>query len=82
MKPYKYVQIYFYPTSEGLNEDLWFYMVEPGEEYFLHMSLWKNVPLAFTMDGKTESMDITLSKQMEKSSDSCVDDLKYDYVGK
>ena len=57
-------------------------MVEPGEEYFLHMSLWKNVPLAFTMDGKTESMDITLSKQMEKSSDSCVDNVEYDYVGK
>ena len=68
---------------EGLNEDLIFYMVEPGEEYFLHMSLWQQVPLSFKMDGKTESMDITIIKQREQIvSSTCINDVNYDYIGK
>ena len=68
---------------EELNEDLIFYMVEPGEEYFLHMSLWQQVPLSFKMDGKTESMDITIIKQREQIvSSTCINDVNYDYIGK
>ena len=61
-----------------------FYMVEPGEEYLLHMSLWKNVPLKFRMDGKTESMDITVTKQIEtrdSTMNDCNDDVEYSYIG-
>ena len=68
---------------EGVNEELIFYMVEPGEEYFLHMSLWQQVPLSFKMDGKTESMDITIIKQREQIvSSTCINDVNYDYIGK
>ena len=43
-------------------------MVHPGEEYFLHMSLWKNVPFGFKMNEQTESMYVTVTKQVEKRS--------------
>ena len=58
-------------------------MVHPGDEYFLHLSLWKTVPFGFKLDGKTEFMDLTMAKQVEKrdSSADCVDDLEYDFVG-
>ena len=49
------------------------------------MSLWKTVPFGFKLDGKTEFMDLTMAKQVEKidsSTNDCVDDLDYDYVGK
>ena len=60
-------------------------MVHPGEEYFLHMSLWKTVPFGFKLDGKTEFMDLTMAKEVEKrdsSTSDCVDDLEYDFIGK
>ena len=85
LKPYQLIKIYFYPTSEGINEDLFFYLVHPGEEYFLHMSLWKTVPFGFKLDGKTEFMDLTMAKEVEKrdsSTSDCVDDLEYDFIGK
>ena len=85
LKPYQLIKIYFYPTSEGVNEDLFFYMVHPGDEYFLHMSLWKTVPFGFKLDGKTEFMDLTMAKEVEKrdsSTSDCVDDLEYDFIGK
>ena len=65
-----------------------FYMVEPGEEYFLHMSLWKNVPFGYKMDSKTESLDVTLTKQVEKratkldENEHCIDDESYNFIGK
>ena len=68
---------------EGVNEELIFYMVEPGEEYFLHMSLWQHVPLSFKMDRNTEYMDITIIKQREQIvSSRCINDVNYDYIGK
>ena len=79
------IKIYFYPNSHGVNDELFFYLVHPGEEFFLHMSLWKTVPFGFKLDGKTEFMDLTMAKQVEKidsSTNDCVDDLDYDYVGK
>ena len=76
------MQFYFYPTDEGVNENLIFYMVEPGEELFLHYSLWRNVPLTFTMDGNTEMMDITLTKVVEvKDNSACNSDKEYNYIG-
>ena len=61
-----------------------FYMVEPGEEYNLHMSLWKHVPLTFKMDSNTESMDITIKKAVEKRHHgemNCNSDIEYSYTG-
>ena len=83
LEPFKLIKIYFYPNSEGVNEDLFFYMVHPGDEYFLHLSLWKTVPFGFKLDGKTEFMDLTMAKEVEKkdSNANCVDDLNYDFVG-
>ena len=60
------------------------YMVHPGEEYFLHMSLWQNVPLTFKIDGKTESTDITIKKLVEQrdgTTNNCNADVEYSYVG-
>ena len=79
------INIQFYPNSNGVNEDLIFYMVHPGEEFFLHMSLWKTVPFGFKLNAKTEFMDLTIEKQVEiidSSTNECVDDMAYDYVGK
>ena len=83
MLPYSLLQVYFYPTQEGINEDLLFYMVEPKNEYLLHMSLWKNVPLTFRMDGNTESMDITIKKLVEHRDRqmNCNTDVDYSYIG-
>ena len=85
LKPFEMIKIYFYPNSKGVNEELFFYMVHPGEEFFLHMSLWKTVPFGFKLNAKTEFMDLTVEKQVEiidSSTNECVDDMAYDYVGK
>ena len=57
-------------------------MVEPGNEYYVHMSLWKNVPLTFKMDGNTEFMDVTLRKVVEsRDTGNCNSNKDYKYTG-
>ena len=58
-------------------------MVEPGDEYYLDMSLWKTVPFNFMLDSNTESMDITLQRTiMEQDLEECNSDVNYSYIGK
>ena len=78
------MRFYFYPRDDdnGEVESLLFYLVPDGAEYFLHMSLWPNVPFQFTMDDDTESMDIALRKTVTQiDEDVCNSEPDYDFIG-
>ena len=68
------------PNDEGENEDLLVWITEPGEEYFLHMSLWRDVPFTFKLDKSIESSDLTLKKIVKTKEDNCNSDETYDYI--
>ena len=70
------------PNDEGENEDLLVWITEPGEEYFMHMSLWRDVPFTFKLGKSIESSDLTLKKVVKTTEDDCNSDESYDYIGK
>ena len=70
------------PNEEGENEDLLVWIAEPGEEYFLHMSLWRDVPFTFKLGKSIESSDLTLKKVVKTKNENCNSDEDYDYIGK
>jgi hypothetical protein len=70
------------PNDEGENEDLLFWITEPGEEYFMHMSLWRDVPFTFKLGKSIESSDLTLKKVVKTTEDDCNSDANYDYISK
>ena len=67
-------------NEEGENEDLLVWITEPGEEYFLHMSLWRDVPFTFKLAKSIESSDLTLQKVVKTKEDNCNSDENYDYI--
>ena len=62
MKPYDIVNLYIYPNEGKENEDLEIFVTEPGEEYYVHMYLWRINPFSFKLDAKVEAVDLTMKK--------------------
>ena len=56
------------------------YVTEPGEEYYMHMFLWRVVPFSFKLGAEIESVDLTLKKVQKTNDHDCVKN--YDYMGK
>ena len=71
-----------YANDGDENEDLLIWITHPGEEYFLHMSLWRDVPFTFKLEKQIESADITFKKVVKKEVGNCNSSMAYDYTGK
>ena len=65
---------------EGEYEDLLVWLTFPGEEYFLHMSLWREAPFRLKLDKDTESADLAIRRVVKKEFDGCDMSLEYDYM--
>ena len=57
------------------------WITEPGQEFYLHMSVWQEVPFTFKMDSKVESIDIAMKKVVWEKSKNCEPSDDYDYIG-
>ena len=51
------------------------------EKYFLHMSLWRDVPFTLKLEKQIASADITLKKVVKKEIENCNSSMAYDYTG-
>ena len=80
MSPYQLLTLTVKPTDEGENEDLLVWITEPGEEYFMHMSLWRDVPFTFKFGKSLQSSDLTLKKVVKTKDGDCNSDENYDYI--
>ena len=72
----------FYANDGEENEDLLIWITHPGEEYFLHMSLWRDVPFTFKLEKQIASADITFKKVVKTEVEKCNSSLEYDYIGR
>ena len=81
MKPYDIVHLYIHPNEGKQNEDLEIFVTEPGEEYYVHMYLWRINPFSFNLDAKVEAVDLTLKKVESHRDTNCNADDDYDYIG-
>ena len=70
-----------YANNGKENEDLLIWITHPGEEYFLHMSLWRDVPFTFKLEKQIAAGDITLKKVVKKEVENCNSRIEYDYTG-
>ena len=75
------MQITLHPNDQQENEDLLVWLTFPGEEYFLHMSLWRETPFRFKLEKQTESADLAIRTVVQKEFDGCDMDSEYDYMG-
>ena len=58
-------------------------MVEPGDEYYLHIAIWKTVPFTFTMEENTGAMDIAIQRVIvEESLEECNSNANYSFIGR
>ena len=64
------------------NEDLEVYITEPGEEYYVHIFVWRVVPFHFKLDPNIEVVDLTVKKIVSRQNEDCDANSNYDYVGK
>ena len=80
--PYDYVGLYIHPNDNANNEDLVVYITEPGEEYYMHMFLWRVIPFSFKLDKDMEAVDLTLKKVVTTRRDiECDANENYNYIG-
>ena len=70
-----------YANDGEENEDLLIWITHPGEEYFLHMSLWRDVPFTLKLEKQIEAADITFKKVVKKEVENCNSRIEYDYTG-
>ena len=80
MRPYKLITLEVKPNDEGEKEDLLIWITEPGEEYFMHMSLWRDVPFTFKFGKSLQSSDLTLKKVVKTKGKDCNTEENYDYI--
>lgn len=78
---FEVLHLKLYPNYRGENEDLLVWLTFPGEEYFLHMSLWREAPFRLKIDKQTESADLAIQKVVRKEFDGCNMNIDYDYMG-
>ena len=82
VKPYDLVGFSIYPNEGKDNEDLEIYITEPGEEYYVHMYLWRIQPFSFKLEADVEMIDLALRKIETHSALDCNASDDYDYIGK
>ena len=82
VKPYDLVGVEIHPNEGKDNEDLEIFITESGEEYYVHMFLWRIQPFSFKLKADVEMVDLTLRKVESHSGSDCNANDDYDYVGK
>ena len=75
------MKLSLYANDGEENEDLLIWITHPGEEYFLHMSLWRDVPFTLKLEKQIAAADITLKKVVQKEVENCNSRIEYDYTG-
>ena len=73
--------MYINPNDGEKNEDLLVWITEPGEEYYLHMYYWRDVPFEIQLDPTTDAIDFTLKKNVKIKEEGCNLDKDYSYIG-
>ena len=79
--PFHLLTLSLLPNDGEENENLLIWIAHPGEEYFLHMSLWRDVPFTLKLEKQIASADITLKKVVKKEIENCNCSMAYDYTG-
>ena len=59
-----------------------FWITESGQEFYLHMSVWQDIPFTFKMDSKVESIDIAMKKVVWTKNKDCGSPDNSKYIGK
>ena len=67
--------------DDNVNDDLQFWIAESGQEFYLHMSVWQDIPFTFKMDSKVESIDIAMKKVVWTKNKDCGSPDNYNYIG-
>ena len=57
------------------------YVTEPGEEYYMHMFLWRVNPFSFKLGADIEAVDLTLKKIQTIKDTKCDANENYNYIG-
>ena len=81
VSPFQLLTLSFYANDGKENEDLLIWITQPGEEYFLHMSLWRDLPFTLKLEKQIASADVTLKKVVKKEIENCNSSMAYDYTG-
>ena len=81
MKPYDLVGLYIYPNEGEINENLEVYVTEPGEEYYIHIYVWRVMPFHLKLDASAYSVDLAVKKIVADSDKDCDARSDYDYIG-
>ena len=70
-----------HPNPQFDNEDLLIWIAEPGDEFYLHLWYWLDIPGGFKLDAVTEEIDIGMKKVIKKKVESCSNKDQYKYTG-
>ena len=80
MKPQRVTYLYIYPNDDEDHENLLISIMEPGEEYYFHLGIWRDVPFTFRLDAQTSWSDITLKRVVTIRDDGCNSNEDYNYI--
>ena len=76
-------------AQESLNfkfvaeSDLWIYVLEPGDEFFLHLDFWPEpMQPIFRIEKKTNTQDVAIRKTEIRKDENCMPSTAGRYVGK
>ena len=61
--------------------DIWIYIHEVGEEYFLHFDYWPTIPIKHYVRPEDTSTDIMAQKEIKSIEENCNHDEEYSYFG-
>ena len=73
--------MYIHPNEGKENEDLEVYIIESGEEYYVHIYIWRVMPFHFKLDADIEVVDLTVKKIVSYEDGNCNARDDYDYIG-
>ena len=71
-----------YPNDGKGNEDLLVWFTEPGDEYYLHMYFWVDVPFELKVDPLTQLTDVALKRVIKKEEEGCNLNEDSNYIGR
>ena len=69
------------PIDGKDNENLLIWVIEPGEEFYMNMYLWRTIPYSFTLEADVDEIDLTVKKIVTVRDVECNSEESYDYIG-
>ena len=65
-----------------MTADIWIYLLEPGDEFFLHFDYWPDpMPSVFRIKDNIKSQDVAIKKQETHVNNACKPIKEGTYVG-